>query len=201
MTTTAAIPGRGRRSLRKGASIFVFGPRPAEQVVVVRRGPGDYEDEFELEPEGDGYFSRTLPTSMPGTRYRFRLDGEDTLYPDPASRFQPEGPHGPSQVIDPWAYRWSDMNWKGVALPGQVIYEMHIGTFTQGRHLGRRRARVAGAGRGGHHLPGSDADRRIPRPVRLGLRRRQPVRADAAVRRHRTTSAGSSTGPTSSVSA
>ena len=51
--------------------------------------------------------------------------------PDPASRFQPEGPHGPSQVVDPSAYRWADGDWRGPAsVDGQVIYELHVGTFT-----------------------------------------------------------------------
>jgi maltooligosyltrehalose trehalohydrolase len=62
--------------------------------------------------------------------YRFRLDGARELYPDPAARFQPDGPHGPSQIVDPHAYRWSDQAWRGVSVRGQVIYEMHIGTFT-----------------------------------------------------------------------
>src|SRR5262249_61530593 len=59
-----------------------------------------------------------------------RLDGPDS-YPDPASRFQPEGPHGPSQLIDPGRFAWTDRAWKGVALAGQIIYEIHIGTFTR----------------------------------------------------------------------
>jgi maltooligosyltrehalose trehalohydrolase len=84
-----------------------------------------------LAPEGNGHFSGRGADAKPGERYRFRLDGEEFLYPDPASRFQPEGPHGPSQIVDPWAYRWSDMSWKGASLAGQVIYEMHIGTFTK----------------------------------------------------------------------
>jgi maltooligosyltrehalose trehalohydrolase len=61
-------------------------------------------------------------------RYRYKLG--DALYPDPASRFQPEGPHGPSQVVDPSAFAWTDGAWKGPAAEGRVIYEMHIGTFT-----------------------------------------------------------------------
>jgi maltooligosyltrehalose trehalohydrolase len=65
----------------------------------------------------------------PGDRYRFRLDGGDA-FPDPASRFQPEGPHGPSQLVDPGAYPWSDRDWRGAAVDGAVIYELHIGTFT-----------------------------------------------------------------------
>jgi maltooligosyltrehalose trehalohydrolase len=62
--------------------------------------------------------------------YRFRLDADSTHYPDPISRFQPQGPHGPSEVVDPRTFSWSDHAWPGVAREGQVIYEMHIGTFT-----------------------------------------------------------------------
>jgi len=57
-----------------------------------------------LKSEGDGYFSGTVAAAVAGDRYRFRLDGGDALYPDPASRFQPHGPHGASQVIDPAAF-------------------------------------------------------------------------------------------------
>jgi maltooligosyltrehalose trehalohydrolase len=84
----------------------------------------------QLERESGGYHSGLAPNAAVGSRYRFRLDGGDA-FPDPASRFQPEGPHGPSQVIDPVAFRWSDSNWRGVTLAGQVIYELHIGTFTR----------------------------------------------------------------------
>src|SRR3954467_13237374 len=72
----------------------------------------DEEGEFELTAEGGGFFSTILDIEA-GARYRFRLDGGSDLYPDPASRFQPDGPHGPSQLINPWTYRWSDMSWKG----------------------------------------------------------------------------------------
>lgn len=65
-----------------------------------------------------------------GTLYRYRIDGGETLYPDPASRFQPQGVHGPSALIDPQAFRWTDEKWRGVTIRGQVLYEMHVGTFT-----------------------------------------------------------------------
>jgi maltooligosyltrehalose trehalohydrolase len=104
---------------------------PVRRNVEVVFGDKGDEGRLELSPEGDGYFSALAADRGAGTRYRFRLDGEDYLYPDPASRFQPDGPHGPSQVVDPRAYRWSDTTWKGVSLLGQVIYEMHIGTFTR----------------------------------------------------------------------
>ena len=82
-----------------------------------------------LEPERDGYFAGTVQDAGPGTLYVLRLDGGDT-FPDPASRFQPDGPHGPSEVIDTQSFRWTDHDWKGVSLAGQVLYELHIGTFT-----------------------------------------------------------------------
>lgn len=83
-----------------------------------------------LEPEHDGYFSGLIESATVGSRYRFRLDNGEQLLPDPASRFQPEGPHGPSQVVSSAEYRWNDDAWAGVRMEGQVIYEMHIGTFT-----------------------------------------------------------------------
>jgi maltooligosyltrehalose trehalohydrolase len=83
-----------------------------------------------LRPERNGYFSGVVSSAGAGTRYRYRLGNEATLYPDPASRFQPDGPHGPSQIVDPNAFQWTDHTWSGVRLEGQVIYEMHLGTFT-----------------------------------------------------------------------
>jgi len=83
---------------------------------------------FPLEAEEDGYFSGICREAQAGSRYRYRLEGKGS-FPDPASRFQPEGPHGPSRVIDS-AFNWSDGAWRGVVREGHVIYEMHIGTYT-----------------------------------------------------------------------
>ena len=83
-----------------------------------------------LHPEKDGYFSGSTSTRA-GALYRFRISGDTNLYPDPASRFQPDGPHGSSCIVDPMKFRWTDANWPGVKLKGQIIYEMHIGTFTK----------------------------------------------------------------------
>jgi maltooligosyltrehalose trehalohydrolase len=80
--------------------------------------------------EDNGYFSGLIEARA-GNRYRFRLGNEDRLYPDPASRFQPEGPHGPSEIVDARAFQWTDDEWHGVALHGQVAYELHVGTFTR----------------------------------------------------------------------
>jgi maltooligosyltrehalose trehalohydrolase len=84
-----------------------------------------------LQPEDDGYFAGHVAEAHAGARYRFRLDGGTQRYPHPASRFQPEGPHGPTEVIDPFDFKWTDKNWNGIGVEGQVIYEMHIGTFSK----------------------------------------------------------------------
>ncbi len=80
--------------------------------------------------EDHGYFSALVRDPGPPVLYRFRPSGKEILLPDPASRFQPEGPHRPSEVIDPTQFFWTDRSWRGPALLGQLIYEMHIGTFT-----------------------------------------------------------------------
>src|SRR5262249_26957824 len=78
-----------------------------------------------LERDSSGHFSGTVPEARAGSRYRYRLDGGEA-FPDPASRFQPEGPHGPSEVIDPASFEWTDSGWRGLAsLEDQVIYELH----------------------------------------------------------------------------
>jgi maltooligosyltrehalose trehalohydrolase len=84
---------------------------------------------YPLDSEGNGYYSGWVAKIREGDEYKFRI--ESGTFPDPASRFQPRGPHGPSQIIDPNAFRWTDALWPGVAREGQVIYEMHVGTFTR----------------------------------------------------------------------
>ncbi len=93
-------------------------------------GPGS-PDLVPLEAAADGYYEGFAPKAGAGTLYRFELDDDPVRYPDPASRFQPKGPHGPSQVVDPAAFRWTDGSWRGVTREGQVIYEMHLGTFSE----------------------------------------------------------------------
>ncbi len=86
-----------------------------------------------LEREEGSYFSGTANAAA-GSLYRFRIDNNpEHFHPDPASRFQPHGPHGSSCVVDPTQFKWSDANWRGVKMKGQVIYEMHTGTFTRER--------------------------------------------------------------------
>lgn len=88
-----------------------------------------------LSRENNDYFSGMVPGACAGYRYAYALDGAG-LYPDPTSRFQPFGPHGASEVIDPGLYRWKHTSFSGCSLKGQVIYELHIGTFTpEGTYL------------------------------------------------------------------
>lgn len=112
-----------------GTHFCVWAPRPKKVEVVLEAGPGA-PAALQLNPQAGGYFSGLVPQAAEGTCYRFRLNDAD-CFPDPASRYQPNGPHGASQVVDPSGYRWNDNGWQGVGIEGQVIYEMHIGTFTK----------------------------------------------------------------------
>jgi maltooligosyltrehalose trehalohydrolase len=82
-----------------------------------------------LAAEGNGYFSGDVAGIVEGEQYLYLLDGE-TARPDPASRFQPEGVHGPSQLVAADSFIWSDNSWKGVPLDDYIIYELHVGAFT-----------------------------------------------------------------------
>ena len=75
-----------------------------------------------------GWWECVVPHAAAGTLYRWRIDG-DLLVPDPASRHNPEGPHGPSAVVDPRQFAW-DAGWTGRPWPETVLYELHVGTFT-----------------------------------------------------------------------
>jgi maltooligosyltrehalose trehalohydrolase len=85
---------------------------------------------FPLVKETGGYFVGTIDGLGPNDCYKYRLDGEVSR-PDPASRFQPHGVHGPSQVIDPNAFDWQDDGYCGVEKSNLVIYEMHVGSYTE----------------------------------------------------------------------
>ena len=78
--------------------------------------------------EPGGWFSLTTAQAAPGSRYRYLVDGRP--FPDPASRYQPEGVHGPSEVVDPVAYDWRDVGWRGRPWEEIVLYELHLGTFS-----------------------------------------------------------------------
>jgi maltooligosyltrehalose trehalohydrolase len=128
----AVVPGAPVRRLPIGAEpqpgggvhFRVWAPAAkAVAVDIAGQPPGA------LEPEGNGYFSGLVATARAGEQYRFRLDGQ-AGFPDPASRFQPDGPHGPSEVVDPAGFAWRDAEWRGLPPERLILYEMHIGTFT-----------------------------------------------------------------------
>src|ERR1700686_428237 len=103
----AELIGEGRTHFR------VWAPKAKRLEVVIEgkwensRGTKAAPTFQELEREARGYFSGAITTSA-GTLYRFRVDGAENYHPDPASRFQPEGPHGPSCVVDPAQFQWTD---------------------------------------------------------------------------------------------
>ena len=103
----------------------VWAPAQKAVAVVIDRGP-----ERAMDKEPDGFFSLNVPDARAGQRYWFKL--KEGLRPDPASRFQPEGPLGPSEIVDPDSYQWTVDDWRGAPpLHQNVFYEMHLGTFTK----------------------------------------------------------------------
>ncbi len=117
----------GAEISKAGIDVRVWAPTH-ERVTLVVESPE--KQEIVLDVDDGGYHVGAAPGLGAGVRYRFRLGEEAGLHADPASRFQPEGPFGPSQVIDPGAFAWSDATWRGIPPHRHVLYELHIGTFT-----------------------------------------------------------------------
>jgi maltooligosyltrehalose trehalohydrolase len=115
----------GAEVSRAAVSFRVWAPDHAEVGLFLE----DRKQLVRCAPEEAGYFSAVVPNVRPGDLYRFRLG--DALLPDPASRAQPEGVHGPSAVVDPSRFAWTDAKWRGTKAAKQVLYELHIGTFTR----------------------------------------------------------------------
>ena len=112
-----------------GIRFRVWAPqaRRVELVLEPAARPGQV---YPLSRSADGYWGGLVAQARVGDRYRYRVDGAGP-FPDPASRYQPEGVHGPSQVIDPAGFAWTDHDWPGLPLEQAVIYELHVGTFTE----------------------------------------------------------------------
>src|SRR6266540_3089641 len=89
------------------------------------------DDDQPMHDGAGGWWRLQVPGAGYGTDYGFLLDDDETLLPDPRSRWQPEGVHGPSRLYDQHAHDWKDAGWTGRQLAGSAIYELHIGTFTQ----------------------------------------------------------------------
>ena len=116
----------GAQVVETGVQFRLWAPK-AHRIEVVL-GSGNTQS-LRRDDETD-YFTAIISEASPGMTYRYRVDGKED-FPDPCSRFQPAGPHGPSQIVDSSAYRWRDTGWPGVHMAGQVIYEIHIGAFTE----------------------------------------------------------------------
>ena len=113
----------------KGHTRFtVWAPRVRRMKVRLFQKKG-YED-YPMPRDSQGYFQIQVNNAPPGTRYFYLLNDEKKR-PDPVSRYQPEGVHGPSMVIDPNQFKWRDSRWKGIELKDMIFYELHVGTFTK----------------------------------------------------------------------
>lgn len=110
-------------------SFTVWAPLKKKVEVVIENEKTSHE----LTKNDTGYWSATLENIKPGTNYFFRLDG-DKKFPDPASRAQLQGVHGPSTVVED-TYPWNDIDWRGIPLGDMIIYELHVGTFTRSNNF------------------------------------------------------------------
>lgn len=117
-------PSLGAIPDAEGTSFRVWAPRARNVEAVIEGGPA-----VPLLAGAEGHHERHVGGVRPGALYRLRVDGAGP-FPDPASRFQPYGVHGPSQVVDPASYAWSDRDWPGLSLGDLVLYELHVGTFS-----------------------------------------------------------------------
>jgi maltooligosyltrehalose trehalohydrolase len=109
----------------------IWAPKAQRLDLVLEEGPDKKAQPtfHPLKNEENGYFSGVARAGA-GVLYRFRVNEAGNFYPDPTSRFQPNGPHGSSCIVDPGAFAWTDEKWPGITMKGQIFYEMHIGTFT-----------------------------------------------------------------------
>jgi maltooligosyltrehalose trehalohydrolase len=104
----------------------VWAPKAHSMAVKIR---GSVGEPFPLSQDTTGYWTGTVQNISPGTRYQYLID-QTLERPDPASRSQPDGVPGPSEIIDPHAFSWTDRPWRGIPLERYIIYELHTGTFT-----------------------------------------------------------------------
>ena len=135
-----------------------------------------------MQPEEGGYHRHEEADIPEGRRYAFRLDGGPER-PDPCSLWQPEGVHGPSAVVRPDRFAWTDGGWKGVRREDLVFYELHVGTFTPEGTFDGDHPPAARPPRAGRHGRRDHAGRPVPGHAQLGLRRRAPLRGAGQLRR------------------
>ena len=135
MAEPDTVSDRARAGRRFGAVALpggairwtVWAPRASHVDLVLL--DADRRQSVAMRPDGHGHFAHVAPDIPDGQRYGFRLDG-GAERPDPCSLWQPDGVHGPSALIRPERFRWSDQHWQGVRRDNLVLYELHVGTFT-----------------------------------------------------------------------
>ena len=125
MTETTSW-AHGPRMLPDGTTLFRLWA-PGKELVGLRIGDAPPRP---MTSKSDGWCELAVENAGPGTTYGFEID-RDLTVPDPASRHQPHGVHGPSQLIDPGRYVWRAHGWRGRPWHEAVVYELHVGTFTR----------------------------------------------------------------------
>jgi malto-oligosyltrehalose trehalohydrolase len=140
----------GAEPTADGAVRFRLWAPGAERVALDLVGAEPPQHLLDMEAVGDGWFERVTDLAAPGSRYRFRITGAHVeagqAVPDPASRFQPDGVHGPSEVINPAAFRWPEdetgAGWPGRPWETAVCYELHVGAFSRDGTFASARRRL-----------------------------------------------------------
>ena len=117
-------------SVVAGEAVYFRVWAPRAKTVCVRLSSHTHGGEVPLHRDKKGYFEGEAGSVSAGEQYFYVLDDE-IVRPDPASRYQPEGVHGPSRIVDPRGFSWADEDWKGIPLKEFIMYELHVGTFTR----------------------------------------------------------------------
>ena len=130
-------PSVGAWPKPSGVQFRVWCP-DASEVLLILDGVAPPGDSLAMAKDHDGIFELLVADAKPGTRYSYRIDGKGP-FPDPASRFQPDGVHGPSEVIDPCNFVWGDQDWKGIE-PDRLV-DLRVAR----RHASRRQGTFAAA--------------------------------------------------------
>ncbi len=122
------LRSQGAEPVAGGVRYRTWAPGSKQVEAIIFDSQGAAARAVSLGRKEEGYFSAIDPAGGAGDRYKYRLDGK--AWPDPASRFNPDGVHGVGQVIDPGDFAWDDDDWSPPPISALIIYELHIGTFT-----------------------------------------------------------------------